>query len=142
MLVNPDDPGFPGRRAMQDCDRADLSLSFPTQAVSVGSHPRVTSVSFRTHALADTIASSVVEFTQDDEFVATAGKAPKGGLASKARASARDTSACPVPCMPTCGRVGEVEGGIVISLASPSGKVGDENVSPSIAITGWRVSSG
>lgn len=128
----------------QECDRADWSLSFPTQGVSAGCHPQVTVVSFSTHALAATIASSVVEFIQDDEFAAAAGNVPNGGLASKARASARDTPACSVPCMckSTCGRGGEVGGGVVISLAGPLSKVGDENISPLVVKMGRRFSIG
>lgn len=119
-----------------------MSLSFPTQVVSVGSHSQVTWVSFSTHALEDMIAPSVAEFTQDDEVCVTAVKAPKGWLAGKARASATDKPACSVPCMPMSGCVGEVEGGVVISLAGPFGKVGNENISPLVVTMDWRVSSG
>ena len=78
--------------------------------------------------LVDTSASSVVEFIHEDEFAAKAGETAKGVLASKSRASPRDTPTCAVCGMPMSGSVGQIEEAVVISLAGQFGKAEDENV--------------
>lgn len=63
-------------------ERDGLSLSFPTQIMSVPCHVQFTCAVFRTHMLEDKSASSVVRFIHEDDSVLKVGEILKSGLAS------------------------------------------------------------
>jgi len=120
--------------------RDDLSLSLPTQAMPVLCYAQFSCVVFCTHVLVDISAAFVVGCIHRDGSVTEVGEAIKNGLGNKAWASPRDTTPCGVCGKETDENVGQVEGVVAISLARSFCKEKYANVSPSVAIMGWRVS--
>ena len=65
-------------------ERDGLSLSFPTQVMSVPCHAQFTCAVFRTHMLEDKSESSVARFIHENDSVEKVGEILKSGFASKA----------------------------------------------------------